>query len=149
MYKIYRLLIMCSSQSSLNFTTPLCSLLPHLLNILLQKLSLHPIVRHLPRKSRHPYLLKEPQRSHRALPITHILGLHLNNGHSWIIWPPSVHTIPQIAEPGRDGLTVELFDTGIRVGGGGTGSRNADPVLGGAVLEGYLRGGVGGKVGEF
>ena len=60
-----------------------------------------------------------------------------------------MHAVAQIAEPGRDGLAVELFDARVAVGGCRAGTGDGDPVLRGGVLEGYLRGGVGGKVAEF
>ena len=123
--------------------------LSHLLHIPFLKLPLHPIIRHLTRHHRHPHLLEETKTAHRTLPIADVFGREFNQRHARIFGAAGVYAVAQVAEPGADGLAVELFDARIVVGFLGAGSGDGDPILRRGVLEGYLRGGVVGEVGEF
>ena len=78
--------------------------LPHLLNIPLLKLPLHPIIRHAPLPHRLSHLLEEAQSPHRTLPVTDILRFDLNQRHTRIFRPAGVHAVFQVAEPGGYGL---------------------------------------------
>ena len=57
--------------------------------------------------------------------------------------------IAQIAEPSGCAFGIEIFDAGVRVGGGGHRAGDGDPVLGGRVLEGQVGGLVVGEVFKF
>ena len=104
---------------------------PHRLNILLHQLPLHARISHLPREARLCDLLHKPQSPNRSLPIADILSLELNDGHARVIRSAIMDTIAQIAEPSGCAFGIEIFDSGVRVGGGGYGAGNGDPVLGG------------------
>ena len=60
-----------------------------------------------------------------------------------------MHSIAQIAKPSFSSSAPEVLDAGIVVGSRGRDASDADPVLGGGVLEGELGGLVVGEVGEF
>ena len=60
-----------------------------------------------------------------------------------------MHAVAEVAEPGRKGLAVELFDAGVVGGGGDRCAGDGGPVLRRRVLECDLGGLVVGDVGEF
>ena len=57
--------------------------------------------------------------------------------------------VPQIPEPSLQSRTVEILDARVVVGGLDCGARDANPILGAAVLEGDLHGGGVVDVGEL
>lgn len=114
--------------------------LPHRFNILGQKLSLKPRIRHLPRQCRLRHLLQEPQTAHRSLPIADVIRLDLNERHAWIIRGAVVHAVAQVSEPGAGEFGGEVFDAGVVVGSCCGGAGDGDPVLVGGVLKGDLGG---------
>lgn len=110
-------------------------LLPHLLDILLQKLPRHTSLCDLSGDTCLRGLLHEPQAADGALPIADILSLDLDQRHPRVFRSTSMHPIAKIAKPGIRAPTVKLFDPRIGAAGRGNGAADADPVLRAAVLE--------------
>lgn len=123
----------------ISFYPPLRSFLPHLLQILLQKLPRNTSLRDLPRETRLSSLLNEPQATNGALPVADILSLYLDQRHSRILRSTSVHTVAQVAKPCVRAPAVKLLDPRVGAAGGGDGAAHADPILRAAVLKGDLR----------